>query len=56
MHKVTQLISKKLYNKNMSPFMKMQVHWGNLMKKQIIQKFQCVEILKERDAWQRIHF
>jgi len=36
--------------------MEMQVHWGNSMKKQIIQKFQCVEIFKERDAWQRIHF
>jgi hypothetical protein len=36
--------------------MKVHVHWMNLMKNQIIQKFQSLEILKERVARQRIHF
>jgi hypothetical protein len=40
----------------MLPFMKVRVHWMNLMKNQIIQKFQSLEILKERATWQRIHF
>ncbi len=40
----------------MPPFMKVHVHWMNLMKNQIIQKFQNLEILKERAARQRVHF
>jgi hypothetical protein len=55
-HIVIQLISKKLYNKNTPLFMKVHVHWMNWMKNQIIQKCQSLEILKERDARQRIHF
>jgi len=48
MHKIIQLISNFLYNKNMSPFMKVHVHYMNLMKNQIIQKFQNLQILKEK--------
>ncbi len=33
MHKVIQLISNLLYNKNMPPSMKVYVHYMNLMKK-----------------------
>jgi hypothetical protein len=40
----------------MAPFMKVHVHWMNLMKNQIIQNFQSLEILKERVARQRTHF
>jgi len=40
----------------MSPSMKIHVHWVDLMKNQIIQKFQSLEILKERATNQRIHF
>jgi hypothetical protein len=36
--------------------MKVHVHWKNLMKNQIIQKFQSLEILKERATRQRVHF
>jgi hypothetical protein len=36
--------------------MKARVHWMNLMKNQIIQKFQSLEILKERARGQGIHF
>ncbi len=36
--------------------MKVHVHWMNLMKNQIIQKFQSFEVLKEMIAKQRIHF
>jgi hypothetical protein len=37
--------------------MKVHVHWIKLMKNQIIQKFQSVEILKENvTSWQRIRF
>jgi hypothetical protein len=36
--------------------MKVYVHWMNLMKNQIIQKFQSLEILKERSARQMAHF
>jgi hypothetical protein len=32
----------------MPPSMKIHVHWMNLMKNQIIQKFQSLEILKKR--------
>jgi hypothetical protein len=38
------------------PYMKVHVHWINLMKNQIIQKFQRLEILKEKVTKQRIHF
>ncbi len=56
MHKIIQLISIFLENKNMFPFMKVHVHWMNLMKNQIIQNFQNFEILKERATRQRTHF
>ncbi len=56
MHKVIQLISIFLYNKNMSLSMKILVHWMNLMKNQIIQKFQNLGILKERATRQKTHF
>ncbi len=46
-------MSMFLYNKNMPPFMKVHVHWMNLMKNQIIENFQSLEILKERVARQR---
>jgi hypothetical protein len=36
--------------------MKIHVHWINLMKNQIIQKFQSLEILKEKVTRQRTHF
>jgi len=39
MHKVIQLISNFLYNKNMPLSMKIHVHWMNLMKNQIKQFF-----------------
>ncbi len=39
----------------MPPSMKVHVHWMNLMKNQIIQKFQSFEILKERVLRQRTH-
>ncbi len=35
--------------------MKVHVHWMNLMKNQIIQKFQSLEILKERAIRRRTH-
>ncbi len=35
--------------------MKVHVHWMNLMKNEIIQKFQNLEILKERATRQRMH-
>ncbi len=56
MHKIIQLISNSLYNKNMPPFLKVHFHWMNLMKNQIIQKFQSVEILKERATRQKDSF
>jgi hypothetical protein len=46
MHKVIQLISNLLYNKNMPPS----------MKNQIIQKFQSLKIWNERVARQRTRF
>jgi hypothetical protein len=55
MHKVIQLISNVFYNKNMPPSMKVHVHWMNLMKNQIKQKFWSLEILKERVVKQKIH-
>ncbi len=55
MHKVIQLISNFFSNKNMLHFMKVHVHWMNLMKNQIKQKVQSFEILKERATRQRIH-
>jgi hypothetical protein len=39
----------------MPPSMKVHVHWMNLMKNQIIQRFQNLEILKERVTRQKIH-
>jgi hypothetical protein len=48
MYKVIQLISIFLYSKKHAPSMKVHVHWMNLMKNQIIQKFQSLEILKKR--------
>ncbi len=56
MHKIIQLILIFLYNKNIFLFMKVHVYSVNLMKNQIIQKFQSLEILKEKVARQRIHF
>jgi hypothetical protein len=56
MHKVIQLISNFLYNKSMPPSMKVHVHWMNLMKNKIKQKFQNLEILKKRATKQRTHF
>ncbi len=40
----------------MLPFMRVHVHWMNLMKNQIIQKFQNLKILKETIARQMTHF
>jgi hypothetical protein len=51
-----QFISIVLYNKNMPLSMKLHVHWMNLMKNQIIQNFQSLEILNKRVPRQRIHF
>ncbi len=56
MHKIIQFFLIFLYNKNISPFMKVHVHWVNLMKNQIIQQFQSLEILKERATTQKVHF
>jgi hypothetical protein len=56
MHKVIQLISNFLYNKNMPSSMKIHVQWMNLMKNQIIQKCQSFEILKEMTTRKKIHF
>jgi len=56
MHTIIQLISNFMYNKNLSHFMKIHVHWMNLMKNQIIQKFQSLGILKDKAAKQRTHF
>jgi hypothetical protein len=56
MHIVIRLISNFLYNKNMPPSTKIHVHWMNLMKNQIKQKFQSLKILKERVARQRTQF
>jgi len=36
--------------------MKVHVHWMNLMKNQFIQKFQSLEILKEKATRQNAHF
>ncbi len=38
----------------MSPFMKVHVHWMNLMNNQIIQNFHSFEILKEKVTRERI--
>jgi hypothetical protein len=55
MHKVIHFISNFLYNKNMTPSMKVHVHWMNLMKNRIKQEFQSLKMLKERATRQRIH-
>ncbi len=39
----------------MPPSMKVHVHWMNLMKNEIIQKFQSFEILNEKVTRARIH-
>jgi hypothetical protein len=36
--------------------MKVHVHWMNLMKNQVIQKIQSLEILKEKATRRMIHF
>jgi len=51
MHKIIQLISNFL-----PPSIKINVHWMNLMRNQIVQNFQNLEILQERATRQRIHF
>jgi hypothetical protein len=56
MCKVIQLISSFLYKKKMPPFMKVHVHWMNLMRNRVIQKCQSFEILREKVARQRTHF
>jgi hypothetical protein len=56
MHKIIQLISNFLHNKNMSPSMKVHVHWMNLIKNQIIKKCQSFEILNEKAIRQKTHF
>ncbi len=52
-HKIIEFISNFLNKENMPPFMKVHVHWMNLMKNQIIQKFQSFEILKEKVTKQK---
>jgi hypothetical protein len=39
----------------MPPSMKVHVHWMNLMKIQIIKKFQSLKILREKTTRQKIH-
>jgi len=56
MHKVIQLSSNFLYNKKMPPSIKVNVRWMNLMRNQIVQKFQNLEILQERATRQRTQF
>jgi len=56
MHKVIQLISNFLYNKNMPLSIKVHVHWMSLMQNQIKQNFKSLEILNERATRQRTHF
>jgi hypothetical protein len=36
--------------------MKLHVHWMNLMKNQVSQKFQSLEVLEEKVTRQRTHF
>jgi hypothetical protein len=50
MHYIIQFISKKLHNRKMPLSMKIHVHWMNLMKNQIIQKFQSFVNLEDRVA------
>jgi len=40
----------------MPPSMKVHVHWMNLMENLIIQKFQSLEIFKEKATRQWTHF
>jgi hypothetical protein len=56
MYKVLQLISYFVYNNLVFIFMKVLVHWVNLMKIQNIQFFLSLEILKEKVTKQKIHF
>jgi hypothetical protein len=54
MHIMMQLISKILYKKNKLPFMQLNVHHVNLMKKKITWKFQSLKILKQKVAMEMI--
>jgi hypothetical protein len=56
MHKVIQLISNFSYKKNMPPSMKVHVHYMNLMKNQIIQKFQSLQIFQKKSYKGEIFF
>ncbi len=56
MHEVIQLILNFLYNKNMFLSMKVHVHWVKLVKNEIIQKFQSLEILKKKAIKQGLFF
>jgi hypothetical protein len=56
MHKVIQLIPKFLHKKNISLSMKIYVHYMNLMKYQIIQNFQSLQIWKEKATSQKDFF
>jgi hypothetical protein len=47
---------KKIVQQKHIPFMKVHVHWVDLMKNQIIKKFQSLEILKERATNQKDSF
>jgi hypothetical protein len=47
---------KPFVQQNMSPSMKVDVHWVNLMKSLIIEKFQNLIFLQENVAKQRTHF
>jgi hypothetical protein len=48
MCKMMQLISKKLYKKNVFPCMQLHVHYVNLMKEKITWNSQNLETLKQR--------
>ncbi len=58
MHKVIQLISNFLYNKNMPLSMKVYVHYMNLMKNQIIQNLKSLNFegkgCKENDFLKKL--
>jgi hypothetical protein len=50
MLKIMQCFSYFLYNKNVFPFMQIHIFQVNLMKTQIIWKFQNLEIFKKKVA------
>jgi hypothetical protein len=56
MHKIINLISNFFYNKNIPPSMKGHVHLMDLMKNQIIQKYQNFEIWKKSLQGKRFIF